>query len=137
MGIPKITRVSLTLPQELLEELDRMLKAEKYASRSESVRDALRDFLASYKWRQGLKGKQVGIIAVVYEHDVHGLTDALVDIQHASRGNIGAVQHLHIDKKHCLETLIVKGQAEKISKLLDKLAALRGVKQAKLVVLSW
>jgi metal-responsive CopG/Arc/MetJ family transcriptional regulator len=36
-----------------------------------------------------------------------------------------------------LETLIVKGQAEKIRKLLDKLGALRGVKQAKLIVLSW
>jgi len=132
--MPKLTRVSLTLPQELLEELDRMLKTEKYASRSESIRDALHDFLASYKWRQGLKGRQIGIVAVIYEHDVRGLTDALVDIKHASRANISAVQHIHIDRKNCLETIIVKGQAEKIRKLVDKLGALRGVKQAKLVV---
>jgi CopG family nickel-responsive transcriptional regulator len=132
--MPKITRISLTLPQELLEELDRMLKTEKYASRSESIRNALHDFLANYKWRQGLRGRQIGIIVVIYEHDVRGLTDALVDIQHASRANISAVQHVHMDRKHCLETIIVKGQAEKIRKLVDKLGALRGVKQAKLVV---
>ncbi|MCK4405252.1 MAG: ribbon-helix-helix protein, CopG family, partial [Hadesarchaea archaeon] len=48
----KIMRVSLTLPQDLLDKLDRSLKAQGYASRSEAVRDALRDFLASYKWRQ-------------------------------------------------------------------------------------
>jgi CopG family nickel-responsive transcriptional regulator len=132
--MPKLARVSLTLPQELLEELDRMLKAEKYASRSESIRDALHDFLTNYKWRQGLKGRQLGIIALIYEHDVHGLTDSLMDIQHASRANISAVQHIHIDRKHCLEILVVKGQAEKIRKLVDKLGALRGVKQAKLVV---
>jgi len=132
--MPKITRVSLTLPQELLEELDHMLKTEKYVSRSESIRDALHDFLTNYKWRQGLRGRQLGIIVVVYEHGIRGLTDALIDIQHASRANISAVQHIHIDRKHCLETIVVKGQAEKIRKLVDKLGALRGVKQAKLVV---
>ena len=71
---------------------------------------------------------------MIYKHDVRGLTDALVDIQHASRANISAVQHIHMDRKHCLETIVVKGQAEKIRKLVDKLGALRGVKQAKLVV---
>lgn len=130
----RITRVSLTLPKELLDELDRALKAQGYASRSEAVRDALRDFLASYRWRSGLKGEQLGAILVMYEHDVRGLTDALMDIQHESAGIIGAVQHLHIDAKNCLETLIVRGPAEKIRKLIDRLGALRGVKQAKLVV---
>lgn len=130
----KITRVSLTLPQELLDELDRSLKAQRYASRSEAVRDALRDFLASYRWRSELKGEQLGAILVLYEHDVRGLTDALMDIQHESSSIISAVQHLHVDTENCLEILIVRGAAEKIRRLVDGLGALRGVKQAKLVV---
>jgi len=130
----EITRVSLTLPKDLLDELDRSLKAQGYASRSKAVRDALRDFLASYRWRSELKGEQLGAILVMYEHDVRGLTDALMDIQHESARIIGAVQHLHIDAKNCLETLIVRGPAEEIRKLVDRLGALRGVKQAKLVV---
>jgi CopG family nickel-responsive transcriptional regulator len=69
----------------------------------------------------------------VYEHDVRGLTDALIDIQHASMGVVGTVQHVHLDAKTCLETLIVRGSAKKIRKLVDQLGALRGVKQAKLV----
>ncbi len=130
----KITRVSLTLPQELLDELDRSLKAQRYASRSEAVRDALRDFLASYRWRSELRGEQLGAILVMYEHDVRGLTDALMDIQHESTGIINAVQHLHVDAKNCLEILIVRGPADGIRQLVDRLGALRGVKQAKLVV---
>jgi len=81
-----------------------------------------------------LKGEQLGAILVLYEHDVRGITDALMDIQHGSAGVIGAVQHLHVDAKNCLETLIIKGPAEEIRKLVDRLGALRGVKQAKLVV---
>ncbi len=129
----KITRVSLTLPQDLLDELDRMLKAQGYASRSEAVRDALRDFLTSYKWRQELKGEFTGVVTLVYEHDVRGLTDALMDIQHAGRDVVSAVQHLHLDAKNCLETLVLKGPADEIRKLVDKLGALRGVKQVKLM----
>ena len=135
--ITKITRVSLTLPEDLLDKLDGVLGAQKYASRSEAVRDALRDFLASYKWRHELKGRLLGVVLVVYEHDVVGLTDKLMDVQHTSRGTISAVQHFHIDAKHCLETLIVRGEAEKIRRLVDRLGALRGVKQAKLITVEW
>jgi len=130
----KITRVSLTLPEDLLNELDRSLKAQRYASRSEAVRDALRDFLARYRWRSELKGEQLGVILVMYEHDVRGLTDALMDIQHKSASFISAVQHLHVDPKNCLEILIVRGAADRIRQLVNRLGALRGVKQAKLVV---
>lgn len=132
---PKITRVSLTLPQDLLDELDRSLKAQGYASRSEAIRDSLRDFLANYRWRLGLRGKCIGVVMLVYEHDVLGLNDKLMDIQHESADVISAVQHLHIDAKNCLETLIVNGPAKNIRKLIDRLGALRGVKQAKLVVI--
>ena len=130
----KITRISLTLPQDLLNELDRSLKAQGYASRSEAVRDSLHNFLADYKWRQGLIGERFGVVMLVYEHDVRGLSDRLMDIQHENSGIISTVQHLHIDAKNCLETLIVKGPAADIRKLVDRLGALRGVKQAKLMV---
>ena len=71
---------------------------------------------------------------LVYEHEVRGLTDKLMDIQHENSGIISTVQHLHIDTKNCLETLIVRGPAEHIQKLVDRLGALRGVKMAKLMV---
>ena len=131
--VRKITRASLTLPDDLLIELDRSLKAQGYVSRSEAVRDALRDFLSNYKWRRELKGERLGVVMLVYEHDVRGLTDTLMGIQHASSSIISAVQHLHVDAKNCLETLIVRGPAEAISRLVDQLGALRGVKQAKLM----
>lgn len=130
----KITRVSLTLPQELLDELDRSLKAQSYASRSEAVRDALRDFLANYKWRSELKSEQLGALLLVYAHRVQGLTDQLVDIQHAHASIINAAQHLHLDAENCLEIIIVRGRAEQIRKLVEIIGALRGVKQAKLTV---
>ena len=128
----KIARVSLTLSLELLDELNRVLKAQNYSSRSEAVRDALRDFLAGYQWRQELKGELLGAVVVVFEHDIRGLTDRLADIQHEERGVIVSVQHLHVDERNCLETLVVRGPAEKIRGLVDRLSSLKGVKQVRL-----
>ncbi len=130
----KITRLSLTLPVGLLAELDSSLKAQGYVSRSEAVRDSLRDFLVSYKWRKELKGQLIGVLVLVYEHDVRGLTDAIMKIEHGGGGIINTVQHLHLDAKNCLETSVLRGSAVKIRKIVDQLGALRGVKQAKLIV---
>ncbi len=130
----KITRVSLTLPVELLAELDSSLRAQGYASRSEAARDSLRDFLASYRWRKELRGQLVGVLVLVYAHDVRGLTDSIMKIEHGGGGIINTVQHLHLDPKNCLETSVLRGPATKVRKIVEQLGALRGVKQAKLVI---
>lgn len=128
----ELNRVSLTIPRELLEELDEVLEEENYSSRSEAVRDALRDFLTQYYWRKKLKGKQRGVVVMLYDHDVRGLTDKLLDIQHDLRDTIISVQHLHLSDEKCLEAIIVDGSGEEIRKLADNLRSLRGVEQVKL-----
>ncbi len=132
----KIARISITLPQELLKELDKSLRAQRYASRSEAIRDAVRDFLAAYKWRTELRGEQLGVIVLLYDHHTRGLTDVITEIQHEKSEVIRASQHMHIDQENCMETLMVKGPSEEIKRLVDRLGALRGVKQAKLIVVS-
>ncbi len=130
----KITRISITLPEDLLRELDRSLKAQGYASRSEAIRDAVRDFLTTHRWRSQLEGELLGVVVVVYDHEVRGLLEKITEIQHESEGLVRSSQHLHLDERNCLEALLVKGSAGGIKKLVDRLEALRGVKQVKLVV---
>lgn len=128
----EVTRVSLTIPKDLLDRLDKLIEAQDYSSRSGAIRDALRDFLTDYKWRQKLKGEQLGAIVIVYDHEVRGLMDELLNIQHEEREVISSVQHSHISDRDCLETLIVGGEGERIRELVDRLGSLRGVKQVKL-----
>ncbi|KXB00313.1 nickel-responsive regulator [candidate division MSBL1 archaeon SCGC-AAA261G05] len=131
----KSSRVSLTLPEELLKELDQIVKNQNYSSRSKAVRDALRDFLTEYKWREELKGEQFGVVVLVYAHGVPDLTGELLDIQHGFGEVVNSVQHLHVTESDCLETLIVKGEGEQIRELVNKLTSLRGVKQVKLTTI--
>jgi CopG family nickel-responsive transcriptional regulator len=133
--MPELERISATIPKELLRELDALLSHEKYASRSEALRDALVEFIAERKWRRRIAGTRRAVITLVYDHGVRGLTDRLLDIQHRAGALIVSTLHWHLDSRRCLEVLLVQGRAQRIAALAEQLERLRGVEQLKLVVL--
>lgn len=126
--------VSLTIERDLLTELDEVIDEWEYASRSEAVRDAVRDFLTEYRWRTNLSGHHRGSVVVVHDHHVEGVTDAMLDIQHESLDLITAVQHVHLSERLCLETLVVNGSGPEITELVNRLQSLRGVRQVELAL---
>jgi CopG family nickel-responsive transcriptional regulator len=58
----------------------------------------------------------------------------LTDIQHDHGGLIIASLHVHLDHHNCMEVLAVRGSADAIRELADRLIAAKGVKHAKLTV---
>jgi CopG family nickel-responsive transcriptional regulator len=128
-----LTRVSLTLPEELLKELDSYLGRTGYPSRSEAIRDALQAFLSEQRELRGMKGEGVGVLVLLYDHETRGLVDQLTDLQHECRELITSTQHVHLDAKTCLEILVLRGKGGKIAEVVEKLGSLRGVKLARLV----
>jgi CopG family nickel-responsive transcriptional regulator len=44
--------------------------------------------------------------------------------------------HVHISREKCLETIAIKGSAEEIKRLVEKLRARRGVEEVRLSVFS-
>lgn len=128
-----LERISLTIPSELLKELDEFLEKSKYASRSEAIRDALRSFLIEQKSRKELEGEIVGVLAFLYDHEVSRISDELTDVQHKSKSSIASSLHMHIDERNCLEVLLVRGKVKDIKKLASRIESMRGVKQLRLI----
>jgi len=52
----------------------------------------------------------------------------MTDIQHDYQKYIVSTQHIHLDHDNCLEIIAVRGKADEINELADKLISLRGVK---------
>jgi CopG family nickel-responsive transcriptional regulator len=130
-----LDRVSLTLPPEMTDRLDGIVADWEYDSRSEAVRDALRDFFTTYDWEAGDQGRHYGTIVVVHDHehdsDVPG---KLQTIQHNHADLVTSVQHIHLSHDRCMETLVVDGTAGEIDALANRLRAVGGVRQVKVVV---
>ena len=132
----KIVRVGVTFPPELLKELDETIEEMGYDSRSKAVQDAVSAFITEQSLLRKETGKKAGVLVMVYDHDVKGLEDDLIESQHHHRNVINSVLHVHLSDKECLEAVAVKGDAEDIRKLAQELATRKGVKQVRSTIIS-
>ena len=132
----KIVRVGVTFPPDLLKELDEAVKAMGCENRSKAIQDSVRSFITEYKWLREQKGTKAGVLVMIYDHEVKGLDDALIDIQHSYSHVVFSTMHVHLSKRECLEAIAVKGEADEIRKLAQELAAKKGVKQVKPTIVS-
>jgi CopG family nickel-responsive transcriptional regulator len=131
-----IVRVGVTFPPELLRDLDEAVTRMGYASRSKAIQDSVRAFVTEQKWLEDIRGVKVGSIILIYNHEMRGPEADLTDTQHQFSSIICASMHVHISREKCLETIAIKGSAEEIKRLVEKLRARRGVEEVRLSVFS-
>jgi CopG family transcriptional regulator, nickel-responsive regulator len=128
----KTSRISMSIPKDLIDEFDEVLKNRNYHSRSKGIRDALKDYIVRYRWMNEMEGERVGTLAVIYNHHYTGVMEDLTTIQHDYQMYINAVMHVHLTKNHCLEVIVVKGDMNYIRDLTEKIMRLKGVEQVRL-----
>jgi CopG family nickel-responsive transcriptional regulator len=127
----ELARITVSLPEGLLNELDQRFIAQGYASRSELVRDMIREKLVEEHW--SAEDEEVfGVLTISYDHHQRGLTEKINHIQHHSYINVLCTTHVHLDHNHCLETIIVRGRPGEIEQLVTKIGGMRGVRFSKL-----
>ena len=126
-----IIRFSVSLPKQLLEELDKKIKSQGYASRSEFTRDLIREKIINDSWKNADE-ELIGVLTIIYTHHQNDLVVKMMNIEHDASVEISCTTHVHIDHRNCLETLILRGKAADIEELSAKIAGLKGVKFAKL-----
>ena len=126
-------RLSLSIPQGLAAALDQLVAEKRAASRSALVADLVRAEVVEHRARRW-KQEIAGTISLVYDHHARNLQAKLTDIQHDSERLIVSVMHVHLSHHDCLEVLVVRGLADKVRELADRLAAVRGVKHGKLTI---
>lgn len=127
------TRVSVSIPKDLLEEFDRLSRSLGAADRSKAVSEAMRELIASRRWDLEAKGKASGVILLTYEHHARGLNAALTALQHDFGEEIAATMHVHLSKHTCLEVIAFRGSAERIKMLAKRLHSRKGVLDLKVV----
>ena len=130
----QLVRFGVSLDHHLFDAFDGVVRRRKYATRSEALRDLIRDQLVSQEWSNNSDRDAVATITFVYNHHVRNLTRKLTHIQHDFQGHVMAGMHVHLDHDHCLEVLVVKGKASEIRAIADALVSVKGVKHGKLTM---
>lgn len=128
----KVERVSISLPESLLEKFDSLIVKKGYANRSEALRDLIRNLLIEEEWKEN--ADVAATVTLVYNHHTSNVLNKLTDVQHENIETIISTTHIHIDKENCLEVICMKGKASVVKSIGDKLTSLKGVKYGKTVM---
>lgn len=130
-----VTRIGVSLEPELLKEFDKIISKKGYVSRSEAIRDLVRDSLAENEWKNE-KEFMAGVIVMIYDHGTTGIGEKLTILQHGKMHNINTSIHVHLDHDRCMEVILVEGELGDLKNLANEIAALKGVLRCKLTMAS-
>ena len=128
-------RVTITLEDELLAELDALVVRRGYQNRSEAMRDLARAGMRQLEAPVSPDAACVGALLYVYDHRRRDLPNRLANEFHDHHDLNVATLHVHLDAERCLEVAVLKGTTEDVRHMADHVIAERGVRHGQLIVL--
>jgi CopG family nickel-responsive transcriptional regulator len=130
----QVKRFGVSLENELLEELDKLVVTNQFPNRSQAIRYLIKNNIVEKQWQND--EEVAGAIVIVYDHHKRDLSNQLNHLQHNFHELILAVQHVHLNHHNCIETITVKGKANDLRKLADQIIAIKGIKYGELAMCS-
>lgn len=130
-----LSRIGVSLPENLLEKFDEIITKRGYSSRSEGIRDAIRGYIRYYDWMSEVEGERIGILSMTYDHSQRGLVTSLLDAEHEFSTITRSAVHVHISHDECMEVLILQGEGKDVKAIAERIMALKGVKNVKLTTI--
>jgi CopG family nickel-responsive transcriptional regulator len=132
--LSEIIRFGVSIEQDLLENYDRLIAERGYATRSEALRDLIREALIQQKIEMKSETQALGSLTLVYDHHASNLLQEMTQIQHNFHELILSVMHLHVNHNDCLEVIALRGVVAEIVALANGLLSLKGIKNGKLFI---
>lgn len=131
----ELARIGVAIDADLLAKFDALNQRRGYSNRSEAFRDLIRDALIQDK--ASAPGTLVtGTLTLVYDHHVRMLQERLTQMQHGHHQEIVSTLHVHLDHRHCLEVLVLRGRSADVQQIADRLIATKGVQHGRLTLTS-
>ncbi len=121
----QLVRFGVAMEASLLEEFDKVVE-DRHCTRSELLRDMARAEVARSKVRSGVEA--VATLTVVYDHHVRDLSEKLNEIQHQLGERVRCTTHVHLSHDLCLEVIVLRGRADELRAVAERILATRGVK---------
>ncbi len=126
-------RLTITVDEDLVSQLDRMIAERGYQNRSEAMRDLARAGMRQSIEESGDTGNCVAALVYVYDHNSRELSRRLTNIFHDHHHLAHSAMHVHLDHGSCMEIAVLRGDEAQVRHLADHVIAERGVRHGRLV----
>jgi CopG family transcriptional regulator, nickel-responsive regulator len=123
-----LQRITISLDDDLLATVDQLCTRRGYTSRSEALRDLIRDSSMHKAADTDGKGECFAALSYVYDHETRDLARRLTETQHHHHDLSVSTLHVHISHQDCLEVAILKGPIDMVRAVADGVTTQRGVR---------
>ncbi len=131
-SFPLLALLSVSLPAELLAQLDAMVAERALPSRSQMIAELVRHELAEHSESRA-DAVLAGTLTLIYRAESGRVRQALAMTQSVYIKEVISSQHVLLEDDQSLEVLLVQGPSQRLHALCDDLRKVRGVQQIKLV----
>ena len=125
-----VTRFGISIEQELLEALDEYVKENNFSNRSQAIRQLISRNIVEHKWM--CNNKVAGSITLIYDPHKREILNQIATIEEEFFAEIMSSQRFMLEKNKCFEIIAVKGIANQLTALSDKLITIKGINHGKL-----
>ena len=130
-----VARISVSMQEDLLAELDGMVSARGFESRSQAISEMINLQLLEHKRQLGNE-VMVGTITLLYDRSVRGLQKELADLQCDHIDEVISSLHVHLMGQQMMEVVLVQGPAARLQAIANRMTALRGVVTGRLQLMA-
>ena len=125
-------RVTITLDDDLMAELDRLIAARGYGSRSEAIRDLARAGITQALLDMDDAPDCVAALVYVAEQGASDLAQRLRSLFQDHHDLSVATMHLHLNHTSSMEVALLKGPTSQVRRLADAVLVERDVRHGRL-----
>jgi CopG family transcriptional regulator, nickel-responsive regulator len=122
--------VSVSLNDDIMNEMEKLQKLLGFSGRSEIVRAGIRNMLSEEKQRNDLTGMLHSLLLVIHDEKSD---DEISNMRHSYDKLINTHLHSKIDRDRCLEIFLLRGEAEEIRRMTREFQANKRMDNVKLI----
>lgn len=122
----QLIRFGVAVPESLLKLFDKRFHKQGVPTRSQALRQLIRDFVTADTWQSG-QGEVYGSITITYNHDTREAGTKMTEIQHHYKDVILCTTHIHANERGCLEVIMLRGPVPRVKKLIEEMRSLKAI----------
>jgi CopG family nickel-responsive transcriptional regulator len=116
--------VSVSMPEDLLEEIDDIVEAHDYSGRSEVFREAGRKLVQEFREPSLEDRDLVAIVSALFPYDSPAVETKMTELRHTHASAVRSNSHSCIcGDQGCVETFIIEGELATVSEFVRDIQA--------------
>ena len=129
----KISRISVSLPENLLRQFDDMVADKACDSRSQLIVDMIHQQLIQHHQDVG-QDVMAGTINLVFDHSIPNLQKHLAELQYKYIDEVISSLNVNLAQSKTMSVVLVQGPGDKLKQIANEMISQRGVITGKLLL---